>query len=79
MFQPVSIVTDTGGTWLSTHAEAALLYGCLVEAYTFMKGEAELIQLYDAKYKEALQSVVNIQGGFFRNSTYRDRAVVGAV
>lgn len=79
LFQPTSIVADTDGTWLSTHAEAALLYGCLVEAYTFMKGEAELIQLYDAKYKEALQSVVNMQGGFFRNSTYRERASVGAV
>jgi hypothetical protein len=79
LFQPVSIVSDTSGTWLSTHAESALLYGCLVEAYTFMKGEAELIQLYDAKYKEALQSVVNIQGGTFRNSTYRDRSIVGAV
>ena len=78
LFQPTSIVTLTAGTWLSTHAEAALLYGCLVEAYTFMKGETELIQLYDVKYKEALRSVVNMQGGFFRNSTYRDRAVMGA-
>ena len=79
LFQPTSIVTLTDGTWLSTHGSSALLYACLVEAYIFMKGEAELIQLYDSKYKEALQALVFIQGGSFRNSTYRDRALPGAV
>ena len=72
-FQPASIVTDTTGTWLSTHGETALLYGCLLEAYTFMKGEPDLMQLYDARYKEALQTLVASQTGSFKNSTYRDR------
>jgi hypothetical protein len=78
LFQPPSIVTDISGTWLSTHGSSALLYGCLVEAYTFMKGEPDLIQLYDAKFKEALQVLVASQGGSFRNATYRDQALRGA-
>ena len=77
-FKPPSIVTDTSGTWLSTHGSSALLYGCLVEAYTFMKGEADLIQLYDTKFKEALQILVNSQRGEFRNATYREEASRGA-
>ena len=48
-YYPESIVT-AGTTWLGDHFDIALLYGALVEAYTFMKGEADLIQLYDAKY-----------------------------
>ena len=50
---PISSIVTT--TWLGDNADTALLYGCLVEAYTFMKGEAELIGLYDSRYKEALQ------------------------
>ena len=72
LFRPSSLVTDTSGTWLSTHGESALLYGCLVEAYTFMKGEQGLLQLYDTRFKEALQLLVMSQQGSFRNSTYRD-------
>jgi len=78
-FEPTSLVTDTGGTWLSTHGESALLYGCLVEAYTFLKGEADLTQVYHGRYQEALQGLVLSQRGAFRNSTYRERASVGAV
>lgn len=78
LFQPASIITDTSGTWLSTHGTSALLYGCLVEAYTFMKGEPDLIQLYDTKFKEGLQLLVSSQQGEFRNASYRDQALRGA-
>lgn len=78
LFQPASIVTDTSGTWLSTHGSSPLLYGCLVEAYTFMKGEPDLLQFYDNKFKEALQVLVMSQQGSFRNATYRDQALRGA-
>ena len=77
--QPSSIISDVGGTWLSQHGESALLYGCLVEAYTFLKGSADMLQVYDARYKEALQALVSSQQGAFRNSSYRDRAMYGAV
>lgn len=51
--QPASIVT-ANTSWFGDNMESALLYGCLVEAYTYMKGEQDLVQLYDAKFKEAV-------------------------
>jgi len=78
-FEPTSLTELVSGegettavTWLSTHATNTLLYGSLIEAYTFMKGEADLIQLYDAKYKEALQTLVSTEQGNYRTS-FRDR------
>ena len=53
-YMPNSIVTD-GTSWLGTNADTALLYGCLVEAYTYMKGEADMMQLYQQRFNEALQ------------------------
>ena len=44
-YEPPSIVTATTGTWLSENAENALLYSCLVEAYTYLKGEPDLLSL----------------------------------
>lgn len=52
-YKPPSIV-DAGTSWLGTNNESALLYGCLVEAYTFMKGEADMLALYQQRYNEAL-------------------------
>jgi hypothetical protein len=74
LFKPPSltVTAHNSGTWLSAHGESALLYGCLIEAYTFMKGDPDLMTLYDTRFKEALQSLVTTQGGTFRNSTYRD-------
>tara|TARA_R110000765_G_scaffold78877_2_gene155292 strand:- start:186 stop:830 length:645 start_codon:yes stop_codon:yes gene_type:complete len=55
-YRPPSITTvSTGTTWLGDNAELALLYGALVEAYTFMKGEAELLSLYNNRFLEAIQ------------------------
>ena len=55
-YRPASITTvSTGTTWLGDNAELALLYGALVEAYTFMKGEAELLSLYNNRFLEAIQ------------------------
>jgi len=55
-YRPPSITTvSSGTTWLGDNAELALLYGSLVEAYTFMKGEAELLSLYNNRFLEAIQ------------------------
>tara|TARA_R110002020_G_scaffold475336_1_gene709647 strand:- start:2861 stop:3505 length:645 start_codon:yes stop_codon:yes gene_type:complete len=55
-YRPTSITTaSTGTTWLGDNAELALLYGALVEAYTFMKGEAELLSLYNNRFLESIQ------------------------
>jgi hypothetical protein len=54
-YRPASLTTDdSGSTWISTNAPDALLYGSLIEAYTFMKGESDLIQLYTARFTEAM-------------------------
>ena len=54
---PESIVDEADGeSWLGTTAENLLLYGCLVEAYTFMKGSTDLLQAYKQKFDEAVQA-----------------------
>jgi len=54
-YRPTSITQDANGTtWISENAPDALLYACLVEAYTFMKGESDLLQLYTARFTEAM-------------------------
>jgi len=58
-FDPPSIV-DSSTSWLGDKAESALLYGTLVEAYTYNKGEQDLLQLYAARYEEALQHLVKM-------------------
>jgi hypothetical protein len=69
-YYPESI-TSAGTTWLGDNFDTVLLYGSLVEAYTFMKGEADLIQLYDAKYKEALALAKRLGDGMERQDAYR--------
>jgi hypothetical protein len=71
-YYPESItVASTGTSWLGDNFDSVLLYGSLVEAYTFMKGETDLIQLYDAKYKEALILAKRLGDGMERQDAYR--------
>jgi len=75
-YYPESITTVSGGqTWLGDNFDTVLLYGCLVEAYTYMKGEADLIALYDTKYKEALALAKRLGDGLERGDAYRDGQV----
>ena len=69
-FYPESIVTAST-TWLGDNFDTVLLYGSLVEAYTFLKGEPDLIALYDAKYKEALAMAKRLGDGMDRQDAYR--------
>ena len=69
-FDPPSIVT-TGTSWLGDNAEAALLYGCLIEAYTYMKGEADMLALYENRYQEALAQLGGVGIRSMRDN-YRD-------
>lgn len=69
---PVSItVAPTGRTWLGDNGSSALLYGSLVEAYTFMKGEQDMMAVYDAKYKEALALLKQLADAKIRQDSYR--------
>ena len=58
-YRPQSLTagSDSGTTWLSINAEIALLYGSLVEAYTFMKGEQDVMAMYNQKFQEALLGI----------------------
>jgi hypothetical protein len=69
-YYPESITTAST-TWLGDNFDTALLYGSLVEAYTFMKGEADLVALYDGKYKEALGLAKRLGDGLERSDAYR--------
>lgn len=69
-YYPESI-TSAGTTWLGDNFDTVLLYGSLVEAYTFMKGEADLVALYDSKYKEALALAKRLGDGMERQDAYR--------
>ncbi len=71
-YYPESITTVASGqTWLGDNFDTVLLYGSLVEAYTYMKGEADLIALYDGKYKEALALAKRLGDGLERQDAYR--------
>ena len=69
-YYPESIVT-AGTSWLGDNFDTVLLYGSLVEAYTFMKGEADMLALYDGKYKEALAQAKRLGDGMERQDAYR--------
>ena len=69
-YYPESITTASS-TWLGDNFDTVLLYGCLVEAYTYMKGEADIITLYDTKYKEALALAKRLGDGLERSDAYR--------
>ena len=69
-YYPESITT-AGTSWLGDNFDTVLLYGSLVEAYTFMKGEADMLALYDGKYKEALAMAKRLGDGMERQDAYR--------
>jgi hypothetical protein len=74
-FYPDSIVTSaanpTGTSWLGDNFDSVLLYGSLVEAYTYMKGEQDMMALYDGKYKEAIALAKRLGDGMERQDAYR--------
>jgi len=71
-YYPESItVAADGQTWLGDNFDTVLLYGSLVEAYTFMKGENDMLALYDGKYKEALALAKRLGDGLERSDAYR--------
>jgi len=70
-YYPESIVT-AGTSWLGDNYDPVLLYGSLVEANTFMKGEADMTALYNGKYTEALAQAKRLGDGLERGDAYRD-------
>ena len=71
-YDPPSIVTAST-SWLGDNAETTLLYGTLYEAYTFMKGEPDVLQNYQERYKTALLNMASL-GVMLKSDTYREDA-----
>jgi hypothetical protein len=69
-YYPQSIVT-AGTSWLGDNYSPVLLYGSLVEAYTYMKGEQDMLAMYNNKYQEALGQLKRLGDGLERNDAYR--------
>jgi hypothetical protein len=71
-YYPESITTASSGqTWLGDNFDSVLLYGALVEAYTFMKGEQDMVSLYNQKYMEAVVLAKRLADGMERQDAYR--------
>jgi len=71
-YYPQSITTAADGqTWLGDNFDSVLLYGSLVEAYTYMKGEQDMMGLYNQKFMEALALAKRLADGMERQDAYR--------
>lgn len=70
-YYPESIVT-AGNTWLGDEFDSALLNGALVEAIRFLKGEADMVALYEKMYVQAVGLLVEVGDGKLRGDAYRD-------
>ena len=73
-YYPASIVTAST-SWLGDNFETVLLYGSLREAYTYLKGEADMMQYYDQKYQESLGLLKRLGDGLDRQDAYRSGQV----
>jgi hypothetical protein len=71
-FTITSVDNLLGTSWLGDNYSPALLYGSLVEAYTYMKGEPDLLVTYNTKYQEALGQLNRLGTGLERGDAYRD-------
>jgi hypothetical protein len=65
------LTVDTTGTWLSSNARNGLLYGALVEAYTFMKGDADLMEQYEKRFNLEVLRLKNQAEARGRRDEYR--------
>lgn len=75
-YYPESITTASSGqTWLSDNFDSVLLYGALMEGYTYMKGEADVIANYTSRYQEALMLAKRLGDGMERRDAYRSGQV----
>jgi hypothetical protein len=73
-YYPESIVT-AGQTWLGDNFDSALLYGTMCEAVTYMKGEPDMVKLYQDRYVQAIALLKNLGDGKQRADAYRDGQV----
>jgi hypothetical protein len=72
IYRPTQLSSTNPNTWISTNAPEALLYACLIQAYSYTKGPAEMMQYFKQAYKEAIQGLGVEQQGRRRRDEYRD-------
>jgi hypothetical protein len=73
-YYPESIVTS-GTSWLGDNFDSALLNACLLEAITFMKGEPDMVKLYNDRYVQSIALLKNLGDGKDRQDAYRSGQV----
>ncbi len=78
LYRPQSLTAgaDSGTTWLSENAPFAMLYGSLLEAYIFMKGEPDVLQQYSQRYQEALATLKQLGEAKETTDYYRTGTVI---
>ena len=74
-----TVLNASGQTWLGDNFDTVLLYGSLVEAYTYMKGEADIMAFYNTKYQEALALAKRLGDGMEKQDQYRSGSYRQAV
>lgn len=72
IYRPAQLSSANQTTWISTNAPEALLYACLIQAYSYTKGPLEMLQYFETSYKQAIQGLGFEQQGRRRRDEYRD-------
>jgi hypothetical protein len=72
IYRPAQLSPANPTTWISTNAPEALLYACLIQAYSYTKGPAEMLGYFDNSYKQAIQGLGIEQQGRRRRDEFRD-------
>jgi hypothetical protein len=72
IYRPTQLSSTNPTTWISNNAPEALLYACLIQAYSYTKGPLEMLQYFRQSYKEAIQGLGVEQQGRRRRDEYRD-------
>jgi hypothetical protein len=77
-YRPTSLTAGAGSgtSWLSENAEITLLYGSLIEAYTYMKGEPDMMQEYEKRFAEAIIAMKNFGEAKEVTDAYRTGLVI---
>lgn len=72
IYRPPQLSSANPTTWISTNAPEALLYACLIQAYSYTKGPSDMMLYFRQAYKEAVQGLGVEQQGRRRRDEYRD-------
>ena len=72
IYKPQQLSSANPTTWVSTDAPEALLYACLIQAYSYTKGPIEMLQYFESSYKQAIQGLGIEQQGRRRRDEFRD-------